>query len=376
MMNDDLKEKLNTREDQGMLRSLKYTHGLVDFCSNDYLGLGRDPGILAEACAQLSGHAGLKNGATGSRLITGQSPWIEALEEKLAGFFSMDAALLFNSGYMAMLGVVSTFPQKGDTILYDENSHACVKDGIRLSLADRYSFKHNDLVDLERRLKKTKGQPYIITEAIFSMDGDLCTLTKINELAEKYSARLILDEAHSIGVVGQQGQGLAHESKVKPWILIPTFGKALGVAGAAVLGAKEIKEALVNFSRPFIYTTAPPPIVVHSLNAAIDRLIDGDKIFESLKSRIQWFKREVTRLLIPGIVLQDYAIQSMVYPGNAACRALAGHVQEEGYDVRPILSPTVREGTERIRICIHAYNTRAEITGLLESIKNHIESQP
>src|SRR4051812_47447788 len=206
---DFIKGKLQKRRDDHSFRTLKNIEGLIDFTSNDYLGLARSE-LLYHRIQNKVQTLDLKhNGATGSRLLSGNSNYTEEVENKLAKIFNSEASLIFNSGYTANLAVLSSIPQKGDTILYDELAHACIKDGARLSLANRFSFRHNDLNDLEQKLNRCSGKIYIAVESIYSMDGDQCPLQDLVLLAEKYDVAIILDEAHSTGIFGKGGSGLA-----------------------------------------------------------------------------------------------------------------------------------------------------------------------
>jgi len=193
-----LDKKLQERKNQNAFRSLKINQQSIDFCSNDYLGIAKQLTIDSGQCAM---------GSTGSRLLAGNYPLIEAVEKEIAAFHESEAALIFNSGYDANIGLLSSVPQKGDTIIYDFLSHASIRDGIRLSFAQSYSFKHNDVADLEKKLQQATGNIFIVTESVFSMDGDICPLADIIALCEQYNAHLIIDEAHATGVIGKKERG-------------------------------------------------------------------------------------------------------------------------------------------------------------------------
>jgi 8-amino-7-oxononanoate synthase len=250
-----LQRKLLERKQQDAFRQLKLNDGMVDFCSNDYLGLAK----------QLSTeHDHWAMGSTGSRLLAGNYELIENVEEKIAQFHQSETALIFNSGYDANVGLLSSVPQRGDIVIYDSLAHASIRDGIRLSFAQSFSFAHNDMDDLARRLQSASGNIFVVTESVFSMDGDMCPLIRLVELCEKYSAHLIIDEAHATGVVGYNGEGLVQELQVQDRIFarVHTFGKACGCHGAAVLGSQQLRDFLINFARSFIYTTALSPHAV------------------------------------------------------------------------------------------------------------------
>ena len=255
MYNDSfLEKKLRQRNEQNAFRQLKPANGKTDFCSNDYLGIVHN-NLLNEKLPP-----GLKTGSTGSRLLAGNYGLIEAAEKQIAAFHKADAALIFNSGYDANVGILSSIPQKGDTILYDQLCHASLRDGIRLSFAQSFSFGHNNMAELEKKLTTASGSIFIVTESVFSMDGDFCPLQQLIHLSKKYNAHLIIDEAHAIGVIGEKGEGLCQQENVQHEIFcrVYTFGKACGCHGAVVVGSQQLKNYLINFARSFIYTTALP----------------------------------------------------------------------------------------------------------------------
>lgn len=343
----------------------------VDFSSNDYLGLARNT-ILSEDIARHNSQLKTANGSGGSRLITGNSQFAEQLEQELADFFMMEASLLFNSGYSANLALLSSLPKKGDTILYDELAHASIKDGARLSLAKRFSFKHNDVQSLGKRLKKATGAAFVVVEAVYSMDGDEAPLEEMASLCRTYEAALIVDEAHSTGIYGE-GRGLVCELGLQKSVFatVNTFGKAIGHHGACISGASSLRDFLINFARPFIYTTAPPPHSLLSLQRSFYYLQQHQELIGQLKENINFFlklkKEQLAHLLPANLQIESRSpVQAIVWPGIEALRSLMNKIQGQGYDVRPIISPTVPEGRERLRICLHSFNTKDEIAGLVE----------
>jgi 8-amino-7-oxononanoate synthase len=366
----ELQGRLKAREKEGLLRTLKYTSDQIDFSSNDYLGLSRSESLFNEIHQELDALTIKRNGATGSRLLAGNTEYYEETESRLAKIFKADASLIFNSGYTANLAVLSSLPQRNDTILYDELAHACIKDGARLSLAKRYSFRHNDLNDLEAKLKRTEGKVYIAVESIYSMDGDQCPLQELVSLSEKYNAFIILDEAHSTGVMGEQGSGLAVSLNVhsKIAVRVYTFGKAMGIHGACVAGSNDLRDYLINFARPFIYTTALPPHSIAAIDCAFKYLNNSIYLQEQLRSNIQIFLHAVQDL--QNRTISTSAIQTAIYPGNENARMAATELQQKGFDVRPILSPTVPKGSERLRICLHTFNTKSDIEALASTLKS------
>lgn len=367
MLDEWLSQRLADRKHKGLLRMLPAENNLVDFTSNDYLGLARSDELYDRIRPTLSA-GGSKNGSTGSRLLSGNSSQAEELEEKLAGIFQSPSALIFNSGYSANVAVLSSIPQKGDTILYDDLAHASIKDGARLSLAKKYSFRHNDLEDLDRKIKKSEGRIFVVVESIYSMDGDECPLAELVNLSTKRGFSIVLDEAHSTGVRGPRGAGISVEKALhdKIDIRIYTFGKAMGACGACVAGSHQLRDYLVNFSRPFIYTTAPSPHTLTVIGCAFDFLAANMGLQQNLERKIAHFLKLGSAL--PNRTPSSSAIQTFLIPGNENARAAAARLQKKGFDVRPILSPTVREGTERLRLCLHAFNSDSEITSLTEAL--------
>ena len=361
-----LAKKLQKRRTEGLLRQLSLADAsLIDFSSNDYLGFAKlkqlwEPEILD------------KYGSTGSRLLTGNSTITEETEAMIATFHQAEAGLIYNSGYDANTGLFSSVAGKDDTIIYDENSHASIRDGARLSLAKHYSFRHNDLEHLESKIKKAESSNiFVAVESVYSMDGDLADLKGLAALAEKYKqVYLIVDEAHATGVFGDHGEGLVQEFGLEEKIFarIHTFGKALGCQGAIVLGSKVLREYLINFSRPFIYTTALPLPNILAIKRAHQLLQSQVDDIKLLKERIQYFRKKVLVSDIPNIKTNESAIQVIIIPGNEKARAAAKHLQSKGFDIRSVLSPTVPAGTERLRICIHSYNTEREIDELLNEL--------
>ncbi|MEX2234905.1 MAG: 8-amino-7-oxononanoate synthase [Cyclobacteriaceae bacterium] len=362
-----LSEKLNERKVKNIWRSLPAQNNGIDFTSNDYLGFAQSEKLF-HAIQQKIESLPKKNGSSGSRLLSGNSSYTEQVESKLAHIFKSQAALIFNSGYSANLAVLSSIPQKGDTILYDSLAHASLKDGARLSLATRHSFRHNDLEDLERKIKASKGKKYIVVESIYSMDGDECPLNEIVKLAERHQAAIILDEAHSTGVAGPQGAGYCVEENLqdKVDIRIYTFGKAMGVHGACVAGSKALIGYLINFARPFIYTTALSQHQVASIDCAFEFLSSNLDLQHMLAEKISLYLRAIGKLSNRTASLS--AIQTILCPGKHAAKEMSEVLQNSGFDVRPILHPTVPEGKERLRICLHTFNSDDEINSLAQAL--------
>ena len=373
-MPDDhfLDKKLNDRRQQNAFRQLRLPDGSTDFCSNDYLGIATN-GLIeaawgAPSPTRYSQVAALPHGSSGSRLLAGNYPLIEETENALASFHEAAAGLIFNSGYDANLGVLSCIAGRGDTILYDQLSHASIRDGIRLSFAQAFSFLHNDMADLEKKLQAAAGTLFIVTESVFSMDGDQAPLPELVALCRKYGAHLIVDEAHATGVVGPKGAGLAQAQGLHHECLarIHTFGKAVGCHGAIVLGSDRLRDWLVNFSRALIYTTALPAASVQAIRIAYE-------LFPQLEAERDFLQKLIDRFQQASLGFEKLEsrtpIQGVIVPGNEAVREVAARLKAAGLDVRPILYPTVPKGGERLRIVLHAFNTVEELDRLIALLK-------
>lgn len=360
-------ELLNKRNKNDSFRTLKVIEGLIDFSSNDYLGLSQRNNFIGSI-----GQDAKRIGSTGSRLLTGNSNQAMETESYLANLLKSESALIFNSGYAANLAVISSVPQRNDTIIYDELSHASIKDGIRLSFANKLSFKHNDLPDLDKKLVLSRGEKFVVVESAYSMDGDLCPLKGLIKICKKHNAYIILDEAHCTGVYGSNGGGLSEEIGIEDDIFcrIYTFGKAMGYHGAAVLGSQNLINYLINYARPFIYTTALPDASYNLIKKLFEIIpqISDQRI--KLKSNIEVYNNLFNKHLIEKYnrVLSNHPIQTIIIPGNDKVKGLSEKLRHMGFDVRPILSPTVKEGSERLRICLHSFNSTNEISKLVHSL--------
>ncbi len=343
----------------------------TDFYSNDYLGFASSPSIFNVTHTYLKKNKYQQNGATGSRLISGNHPIYSTLEKKLAAFYNTEAALIYNSGYTANLGFFSSIPQPNDIVLYDALSHASIRDGIQLSKAKNYKFKHNSLEDLERlckTVKKENATIFIVTESVFSMDGNEAPLTQISKIALKYKALLVVDEAHAVGVIDKKGSVTKLNLDNTVFAKIITFGKALGCHGAAILTQTTIKEYLINFSRAFIYTTALTPHSLATILIAHQHLEHAEKEITKLQQNISFFKEKCSQLKIQEFfVSSNTAIQSCILPKNKALQ-IAAKLQEHNFMVKAILAPTVPKNQERIRFCIHNYNSKKEISKILNTL--------
>ena len=365
--------KLTERQTNNALRKLPMPKGLIDFSSNDYLGLAQNGTIFKNAANILKKKGVIANGATGSRLLTGNNGLYGELEVVLASFFGSESALVFNSGYDANIGFFSAVPQRTDVIFYDELAHASIRDGIGMGLAQSYKFKHNQLEGLSGQIdrareRKPDSDIYVVTESVFSMDGDTPDLKALAELCISKGAYLVVDEAHAVGVFGSRGEGLLHELGLldKVFARIVTFGKAMGCHGAAVLGSDSLKSYLVNFARSFIYTTGMPPHSLATILAACEHLsISGEGKMQLMRN-INFFKEQLRgHNLEAHFIPSDSAVHCCLVEGNEKVKNWSLQLQDKGFDVKPILSPTVPKGQERLRFCLHSFNTENEIKDVL-----------
>ncbi|HQT24362.1 MAG: 8-amino-7-oxononanoate synthase [Sphingobacteriales bacterium 17-39-43] len=364
-INTFISESLQQRIKNHSLRTLKPENSLVDFCSNDYLGFSRSKELKALFENELKNYPDYRLGSGGSRLLAGNHSFTESLENKIAIFHDAESAMIYNSGFDANVGLFSSLPQRGDTIISDEYIHASIIDGIRLSHASRFVFRHNNLTSLEHKLKLAKGKIFIVVESVYSMDGDEAPLKEMVKLAKQYNAALIVDEAHAVGIFGDSGRGVVHELGLcnDVFARIITFGKALGTHGAAILGSSQLRSYLINFSRAFIYTTAAPFLNHLAIQCAYVYLKSRDHQSD-IHQRIKLFRQSIKAG--PKLLDSRSAIQIIVIPGNNKAREAARLIQQEGFDVRAILSPSVAAGSERLRICLHNHNLTTEIKNLCE----------
>lgn len=378
-----LKAKLLERKEESFIRNLTAPLDLVDFTSNDYLGFAGDRTIFSKSFQLLKKMGAASNGATGSRLLSGNHKLYAELEETLVKFHEVSSALVFSSGYDANVGFFSSIPQRGDFVFYDELIHASIRDGIKMGNAKSYKFKHNNLEDLKSKCNFKRPQSinepqiYVVTESVFSMDGDSPDLKRFSEFCIQNGFNLVIDEAHAIGVFGEMGKGKVDELGLQKEIFarIITFGKALGCHGAAVLGSSELKDYLVNFARSFIYTTALSPHSVATIIEAYNHLESskGADARQRLTKNIAYFKDMVHMKGLNSLFIPSHsAIQCCILPGNHQVKSVAKKIQDTGFDVRPIFSPTVPKGKERLRFCLHSFNTRKEIKKCLEILSHNL----
>lgn len=351
---------------RGRLRSLDTPAG-IDFTSNDYLGLAQSQALADAVVAAIE--RGVPVGAGGSRLLRGNHPEHEALEAEAAAFFGAETALFFGGGFIANTALMATLPSRGDLIVYDELIHASVHDGMRLSKAEATAARHHDPQSIEDAIRTWRaaggvGQPWIVVESLYSMDGDRAPIDELAQLATRHDAMLIVDEAHATGVFGPDGRGFAaHLEGADNVITLHTCGKALGVMGALVLAPKTIRDFLVNRARAFIYATAPSPLVAAAVRAALQICQNEPERRERLHGLIAFAERELkskTRFAPSGS-----QIQPIIIGADNSALALAAAMKARGYDIRAIRPPTVPEGTARLRLTITLNTDEAVLSRLI-----------
>jgi 8-amino-7-oxononanoate synthase len=335
---------------EGLFRTLQPPAGF-DLCSNDYLGLASHPLVRQQMIEAISREG---CGSTGSRLLRGERPGFARLERRFAEFKGAERALFFSSGYLANLAVLTTFPERGDTIYSDERNHASLIDGIRLSRARYQIFPHRDLDTLARWLDEdtAPGQKFVVTESLFSMDGDIAPLSELAELCESAAAALIVDEAHALGIYGARGTGLLEMAGASAFLSINTAGKALGVSGALVAGPDWTIEYLIQRARPFVFSTAAPPPIAAALEASLT-LVESERWRrEQLLARARHLRQ---RLAEAGIAVPECGshIIPIVLGDNDRAVQVAQALQRQGFDVRAIRPPSVPAGTARLRLSVN-----------------------
>ncbi|HVP67625.1 MAG TPA: 8-amino-7-oxononanoate synthase [Anaeromyxobacteraceae bacterium] len=377
---DWIPDELAALEAKGLRRSLEPLEtrqgpvvqvggrALVNLCSNDYLGLASDPRLVRAASEAAELHGA---GSGAARLIAGDLPVHGLLEQRLAALKGTEASLLFSSGYHANAGVVGALVGRGDAVFSDEWNHASIIDGCLLSRADVERYWHGDVDELGKLLSASKARrKLVVTDAVFGMDGDACPLPEIVELCERHGAMLYLDEAHSTGVLGATGAGLAEAAGLSDRVdvLMGTLGKALGSFGAFVAGSRQLCDWLTSRCRTFVFTTALPPAACGAALAALDVLVAEperrqrlDRLVVRMKDGLEWLGFPMSKVVAPifPVVLGDEA------RALAASRAL----RERGFFVRAIRPPTVPRGTSRLRVSLTAAHTAEQVDGFLGALR-------
>jgi len=354
---------------QGRLRALRGRAG-TDFTSNDYLGMAESEELKHAAAAAIA--RGVPVGSGGSRLLRGNHPEHEALESEAAGYFGAETALYFGGGYVANLAIFSTLPQRGDLVVHDELIHASVHEGLRRGRADFVSVPHNDIDAFDSAIARCRttggrGRPWISVESLYSMDGDGPDLAALLAVADRHEAMLVIDEAHATGVLGPQGRGLAacFEGR-QNLITLHTCGKALGTVGGFVLAPRAIRDFLVNRARPFIFATAPSPLIVAITRAAIEISRTDPARREQLARLVEFAGHELRRRC--GIAPSGSHIMPVIIGSDQAAVSVAASLQRRGFDIRAIRPPTVPEGTARLRIALTTAVDEATVAHLFEAL--------
>jgi len=380
----DLAAQLARRRRQSLYRSLVTLDGpqgvevsvdgrpCLSFCSNDYLGLANHPEVVAAF------HRGLDRYGAGSgaaHLVTGHSRAHEALEEQLADFVQRPRALLFSTGYMANLGVLSALLGHGDRAFEDHTNHASLLDAARISGARLLRYRHCDTADLDTRLAAAPaGERLVATDGVFSMDGDVAPLPALAATCRRHGAWCMVDDAHGLGVLGAQGRGSVAAAGLSTGdipVLVGTLGKAFGTFGAFVAGSAELIETLIQFARTWIYTTAPPPALAVATQAALQRVQADDWRRERLRQRVRRFRSGAAQL---GLQLMDSMtpIQPLLVGEAAEALRLSEALRASGILVTAIRAPTVAEGTARLRITFSAAHSDAHVDRLLDALEQVI----
>ena len=340
----------------------------INFCSNDYLGLANHLEIkktLADAALRWG------TGAAASRLVSGNTRAHVKLEQEMAEFMEAETAVLFPSGYQANVGALSSLTESGDAIFSDQLVHASIIDGARLSRAKVHIFHHLDMEHLDELLqkKKTKGLNLIVTDAIFSMDGDKANLPRLAELAEKHNAVLYVDEAHALGVVGREGRGLTAECNLanQVTIRIGTFGKAYGATGAVVACSKNAAGLIRSGARSLLYTTAMPPPLAETLLKSMEIVRHSDDLRERLMSNVSLFRSLAEQSRLP-VLESSTPIQPVLVGSAARAVNVSERLFERGFFIQGIRPPTVPEGMSRLRVVLTAHHQKEQITKLVEAM--------
>ena len=383
---NDLQNELDARARQGLQRRrriLQSPQGVrvtvdgkpyLSFCSNDYLGLANHPALIAtfqEAARQY----GVGSGA--SHLVSGHFSVHQQLENDLAAFVQKPAALYFSTGYLANLGAVQALVGRGDAIFADKLNHASLNDAMLLSRAEVKRYAHNDLVQLKQLLEKSKSKrKLIITDAVFSMDGDMALLPELVALCEQYNAWLLVDDAHGFGVLGNEGRGVlfhydqsekSYTMRSPRMIYMATLGKAAGVAGAFVAAEQVVIETLIQAARSYIYTTASPPALASALRASLLLIKHENWRRERLQQLITQLRTGLEGL--PWKLMSSFTpIQPLIVGSNTDALALSEHLRSQGILVPAIRPPTVPQGTARLRISLSAAHTEADVAQLIGAL--------
>ena len=355
-----INQKLEQAKNYRLRKLNGIDNGFIDFSSNDYLGLAKEKTTVTA-----------DSGSASSRLISGQHPLLNQLENSLSKAFSFESALFFASGYHANLALISAFNHQKLHFICDELVHASIHDALKMGNASVSFFKHNNLESLEEQLSSSSKETIVVVESTYSMDGDQCDWQNINSLANKYNAKIIVDEAHSTGLIGDDYLGLAKNDK-NVLAKVVTFGKAFGCEGGLVLCDKETKSFLVNFSRPLIYSTAPSSLLCKSVLMQFELWQKSSNAIIKLKENCEYFQKLFSKYLN-----EDQVLKGPIFPillPKEKLLTLEKKCLENKIAVKAIFHPTVAKGQERLRICLHAFNTQEEIDLLFELLSKVLEA--
>ncbi|NOQ15566.1 MAG: 8-amino-7-oxononanoate synthase [Methyloprofundus sp.] len=377
----DLQQKLKSLKESNLYRSRRIVESVegnyvqidgrkvLNFCSNDYLGLANHQEVINRFKSAADEH-GVGSGS--AHLVCGHSAEHHALEEELAEFTGRDRALLFSTGYMANLGVIAGLMSKGDVVYQDKLNHASLIDGSLLAGAVFSRYLHNDLANLSVKMQKHQGkQSMIVTDGVFSMDGDQARVAELSEVAQQKSAYLMIDDAHGFGVLGNNGAGIVERLNLNQEqvpLLVGTFGKAFGTSGAFVVGSDAMIETLIQKARTYIYTTALPPAIAAATRCSLSLMQTESWRREQLHYLINYFKEGASQLALP-LMPSETAIQPLLLGGNTETLTASESLFQRGFWVTAIRAPTVPKGSARLRITLSAEHTVAQIDQLLDALK-------
>ena len=367
-------DALAALEERGRLRQLALPAG-YDFTSNDYLALADSQDLKDAVRSALD--RGVAVGAGGSRLLRGNYSEHESLEADAASFFGAETALYFSSGFSANYALFAALPQRGDLVVYDGLIHASARDGMRAGRAEVVEAAHNDANAVEERIDAWraaggKGRPWIAVESLYSMDGDQAPLDDLAAIAERHDGILVTDEAHATGVFGPDGRGLSAWLEGRPNVVsLHTCGKALGTSGALLCGPKILRDFLVNFSRPFIFSTAPSPIIAASVRAALQLCKEQPERRRQLAALITFANSAIEARC--GIPQSGSQIIPVIVGSDKRSTALASAMRGYGYDIRAIRPPTVPEGTARLRIALTLHASQELVNEMIEALRFELQ---
>jgi 8-amino-7-oxononanoate synthase len=376
----DLSQDLNQRREQNLYRATRLAQSpqgpvmqidgaeYLTFCSNDYLGLANHPALIS-AFQQAANEFGVGSGA--AHLVNGHSVYHQKLEEELAEFTGRESAILFSTGYMANLGVITSLLNKQDAVFEDKWNHASLLDAGLLSGARFQRYLHNDIENLNARVQRTEARrKLIVTDGVFSMDGDTADLSALSHVAKQNDAWVMVDDAHGLGVLGKHGAGICeaqNQNQQDVQILMGTLGKGMGTAGAFVAGSKELIEYLTNFSRPYIYTTAMPASIAAATLTSLDIVKNEPQRREHLQALIKQFKTGANQLGL-NLMASDTAIQPILIGDAQKALSISEKLKQQGIMVTAIRSPTVPVGSARLRVTLSAAHTSQQVNQLLDAL--------